>query len=177
MRDSNSSRDLETVIAIGGNELEGENGKSAVEACSCCWIEVDCNDAVVEGNQRVCRICHLSAKESGMTMSTAELVELGCGCKGELGVAHRQCAEAWFRVKGNRLCEICGEAARNVSGVCDQRFMEEWNEGRRIDGGNGNSTADGSRRRCLQGQPFCNLLMACLVIAFILPWFFRVNLF
>lgn len=73
-----------------------------------------------------------------------------------------------------RLCEICGETARNVGGGCDNRFMEEWNEGRWIDS---NGREDGSRRRCLQGQPFCNLLMACLVIAFILPWFFRVNLF
>lgn len=162
LRDDNSSRNMETVIAIE-------------EACS---IEIDCNDndnEVVVGNQRVCRVCHLSSKESGM--STAELIELGCGCRGELGDAHSQCAEAWFRVKGNRMCEICGETARNVSGGCDNRFMEEWNEGRWIDGGDSNGREDGSRRRCLQGQPFCNLLMACLVIAFILPWFFRVNLF
>lgn len=86
LRDDNSSR---TVIAIE-------------EACSSCSIEVDCNDDddVVVGNQRVCRVCHLSAKESGM--DTAELIELGCGCKGELGDAHSRCAEAWFRVKGNR---------------------------------------------------------------------------
>ncbi|KAH6773603.1 hypothetical protein C2S52_003500 [Perilla frutescens var. hirtella] len=195
LRDSNQrsgdcSRNLETVIAIGGNNLEGADGnskesspdKAAVEdvaarmergeACSSCSIEVDYNHVVV-GNQNVCRICHLSAKESGK--STVELMELGCGCKGELGVAHLQCAEAWFRVKGNRLCEICGEAARNMTGVGDNGFMEEWNARRWIDGDN-NSTSDG-RRRCLQGQPFCNLLMACLVIAFILPWFFRVNLF
>ncbi|KAL3628068.1 hypothetical protein CASFOL_028170 [Castilleja foliolosa] len=68
---------------------------------SSCAIDIDEKDLVGE-NQRVCRICHLSAKESGKT--PVELMELGCGCKGELGVAHLRCAEAWFRVRGNRKC-------------------------------------------------------------------------
>ncbi|KAL0328913.1 UNVERIFIED_CONTAM: hypothetical protein Scaly_2323900 [Sesamum calycinum] len=123
-------------------------------------------------DRRVCRICHLNAKESGKT--SLELMELGCGCKGELGIAHSLCAEAWFRVRGNRLCEICGETAKNVTGVGDNGFMEEWNENRSAESGTG--SPDGSRR-CLRGQPLCNFLMACLVIAFVLPWFFRVNMF
>lgn len=111
---SDNSRNSETVIKIGVNDFEGANGKSnkslpntgviedeaaKMETCSSCSIDVDCHDFVGE-NQRLCRICHLSAKESGK--STVELMELGCGCKGELGVAHLHCAEAWFRVKGNR---------------------------------------------------------------------------
>ncbi|KAL1560343.1 hypothetical protein AAHA92_10561 [Salvia divinorum] len=166
-QDCDSSRKLETVIAIGGSDLEGRNKSWVVdvergEPCSCCSVD-----------ERVCRVCHLSAKEIGK--SGAELIELGCGCKGELGFAHLQCAEAWFRVKGKRLCEICGEAARNISGVGDSSFMEEWSEGRRGDEGDNSASYGG--RRCLQGQPLCNILMACLVLAFILPWFFPVNLF
>ncbi|MCI13975.1 hypothetical protein A2U01_0035100, partial [Trifolium medium] len=30
------------------------------------------------------------------------LIMLGCACKDELGIAHRHCAEAWFKIKGNR---------------------------------------------------------------------------
>ncbi|RWW72917.1 hypothetical protein BHE74_00019243 [Ensete ventricosum] len=45
-----------------------------------------------------CRICHLSPDRSE---EGSELFQLGCGCKGDLGVAHRHCAEAWFKVKGN----------------------------------------------------------------------------
>ncbi|CAL5408983.1 unnamed protein product [Camellia sinensis] len=30
------------------------------------------------------------------------LIELGCGCKDELGIAHGDCAKAWFTFKGNR---------------------------------------------------------------------------
>ena len=74
----------------------------------------------------------------------------------------------------HRLCEICGEAAKNVSGVTSNAFMDEWNERRFVDI-DGNS----SHRvvRCWRGQPFCNFLMACLVIGFFRPWFFRVNMF
>ncbi|GAA0185582.1 hypothetical protein LIER_32870 [Lithospermum erythrorhizon] len=69
-----------------------------------------------------------------------------------------------------RICEICGEHANNITGAVDMRFMEEWNENRSI--------VDSERRRgCWQSQPLCNFLMACLMIAFVLPWFFRVNMF
>ena len=75
-----------------------------------------------------------------------------------------------------RLCEICGEAATNISGVGDSGFMEEWSEGRR-GGDEGDVSVSYGGGRCLQGQPLCNILMACLVLAFILPWFFPGNLF
>lgn len=73
-----------------------------------------------------------------------------------------------------RLCEICGETAKNVTGVSDNRFLEEWNEQGIT---NGAAFSSGRRRGCLHSQPLCNFLMACLVIAFVLPWFFRVNMF
>jgi len=74
----------------------------------------------------------------------------------------------------HRLCEICGEPAKNVSGVASNGFIEEWNERRFMD----NDGISSPRVvGCWRGQPFCNFLMACLVIAFVLPWFFRVNMF
>lgn len=129
----------------------------------------------------VCRICHLSSDQSLESASTSasnsnekELIQLGCGCKDELGAAHSYCAEAWFKLKGNRLCEICGQTAKNITGITDNRFMEEWNN--RILSGYGIRSSERSGG-CWRGQPFCNFLMACLVIAFVLPWFFRVNMF
>ncbi|KAG8365564.1 hypothetical protein BUALT_Bualt18G0118100 [Buddleja alternifolia] len=178
-----SSTNSETAIAIAdsnGLELnkaavtEDQNTETEGEdKLRACVIDIDGED-LARGNQRVCRICHLSAKESGM-ISLTEVMELGCGCKGELGVAHSHCAEAWFKVRGNRLCEICGETAKNITGVGGNAFMEEWNDQRRS-GDSGISSPDDSRG-CLRGQPLCNLLMACLVIAFVLPWFLRVNMF
>ncbi|KAL7102765.1 hypothetical protein ACP275_08G138600 [Erythranthe tilingii] len=187
------SRNSETAIAVEANEIADTNAKTngsapnkavvgdgeaktegADDKCSSCVIDVRC-DEFAEENQRVCRICHLTSKESGS--NSIELIELGCGCKGELGVAHQNCAEAWFRMRGNRLCEICGETAKNITGVSDHNgFMEEWNESVSGDTA-GNTTSSAENRRCLRGQPLCNFLMACLVIAFVLPWFFRVNMF
>ncbi|KAI7999278.1 hypothetical protein LOK49_LG09G02126 [Camellia lanceoleosa] len=135
--------------------------------------------------ERICRICHLSSDPETpprpptttnvtVMMANTGLIELGCDCKDELGIVHTYCAEAWFKLKGNRQCEICGETAKNITGVGDTRFMEEWNETRTASNGTNTSNRRGG---CWRGQPFCNFLMACLVIAFVLPWFFRVNMF
>ncbi|KAL2346681.1 hypothetical protein Fmac_000681 [Flemingia macrophylla] len=146
-----------------------------------CVIDINCSSRKKfyensEG-ERICRICHLTSGQplDETTVGTAnsatsgDLIQLGCACKDELGIAHLHCAQAWFKLKGNRLCEICGEAAKNVSGVTSNGFMEGWNDRRFMD-------IDGNSSRrvvgCWRGQPFCNFLMACLVIAFVLPWFF-----
>ncbi|MCD9644583.1 hypothetical protein HAX54_032935 [Datura stramonium] len=55
--------------------------------------------------ERDCRICHLSLVSSGPESGVA--IELGCSCKDDLAAAHRHCAEAWFKIKGNKTCEIC----------------------------------------------------------------------
>ncbi|KAI4343031.1 hypothetical protein MLD38_027580 [Melastoma candidum] len=138
--------------------------------------------------EKLCRICHLSSEQgSGANASkfaddgilagncTAELILLGCECRDDLGMAHRRCAETWFKLRRNRLCEICGKTAENVSGIRDNRFMEEWNNGRVPAGA---STGSSEGNGCWNRPPLCNMLMACLVMAFILPWFiFRMNLF
>lgn len=49
------------------------------------------------GGEKECRICHLSSEEEN-----PNLMELGCACKGELGVSHLSCAQTWFKLKGNR---------------------------------------------------------------------------
>jgi len=78
-----------------------------------------------------------------------------------------------------RKCEICGEMVNNIKGVGADKFMEEWIEsGVRNSGIDINPPNSSQRSReevCWHGQPFCNFLMACLVIAFVLPWFFRIN--
>ncbi|XWS12497.1 hypothetical protein CRYUN_Cryun37aG0094200 [Craigia yunnanensis] len=130
--------------------------------------------------ERVCRICHLNSEQSlestdsmSTTAAAMDLIQLGCGCKDELGIAHSHCAEAWFKLKGNRMCEICGQTAKNITGVRDNGFIEDWHD-------QGSTTGVSSSDRgvgCWHGQPFCNFLMVCLIIAFVLPWFFRVNMF
>ncbi|KAF7803291.1 uncharacterized protein G2W53_042402 [Senna tora] len=182
------NRKLEVKVNESGlSKVTMRAPKGASEADkNSCVIDIKCSSRQeysenLEG-ERICRICHLAAGQpsdataasTNSSATTGDLIQLGCACKDELGIAHSHCAEAWFKLKGNRLCEICGETAKNVSGVTDAGFMEEWNERRFIDSSN---TSSGICGGCWRGQPFCNFLMACLVIAFVLPWFFRVNMF
>ncbi|CAN4091907.1 unnamed protein product [Withania somnifera] len=155
VEDLSKSDDFSTVIDV---KCDGSDGKVGED------LEGEC--------QRLCRICHLSTYEDEKNL--VDLIELGCGCKGELGFVHSHCAEAWFKLKGNRVCEICGEVAQSVTGVSNNRFIEEWNDTRSTASGTGSME---TTRGCWHGQPFCNFLMACLVISFVLPWFFRVNMF
>lgn len=90
-----------------------------------------------------------------------------------------------------RLCEICGKIALNVSGV-EETYTDtnnsnnrnvilvvEWDEMGRFrsstaTGTRGNTIIE-DRERC---QRNCrNVVLACLVLAFIVPWLFRINLF
>lgn len=181
---------IESVIVIRSDEEDSVHSnvkanllrlikvvKDEVKVKDSCVVDVNGGVGENSNEERVCRICHLNSDQSSeinitSTGNKVDLIQIGCGCKGELGIVHSHCAEAWFKVRGNRLCEICGETATNVTGVGDSRFLEEWNEGR-----SSGSLHPSENGGCWRGQPFCNFLMACLVIAFVLPWFFRVNMF
>ncbi|XP_019422469.1 PREDICTED: uncharacterized protein LOC109345224 [Lupinus angustifolius] len=180
------NRKLEAKVTESGLSkvpVKTPKGSSDVNSCV---IDINCGShkglSESSDGEKICRICHLaSGRPSDATSvgianddSNADLIQLGCACKDELGIAHIHCAEAWFRIKGNRVCEICGETAKNVVGFADPGFMVEWNERRLMDN---ESNSSGRFVGCWRGQPFCNFLMACLVIAFVLPWFFRVNMF
>lgn len=149
---------------------------SSVSVSECC-VELDLEsvDNVDDGVKRDCRICHLSMDmrnhdddqhESGIP------IELGCSCKDDLAAAHKQCAEAWFKVKGNKTCEICGSIARNVSGIVEVEMTEQWSEA------NDASVLPPTRRSPpVENQRllhrFLNFLLACMVIAFVISWLFR----
>ncbi|KAL4315299.1 hypothetical protein AHAS_Ahas15G0171200 [Arachis hypogaea] len=38
-----------------------------------------------------------------------DTLKLECSCKGELSLAHQQCAIKWFSIKRNRTCDVCKE--------------------------------------------------------------------
>lgn len=57
------------------------------------------NDSIQDEETKDCRICHLSLEN---ILETGVPIELGCSCKEDLAAAHKQCAEAWFKIKGNR---------------------------------------------------------------------------
>lgn len=95
-----------------GNEIV-ENKKEKDERresnFSECSVEiVDLELGVVEKkvefamNVKDCRICHLSMDATNQDCGSGTPIELGCCCKDDLAAAHKQCAETWFKIKGNK---------------------------------------------------------------------------
>lgn len=89
------------------SEIVGVSDMRRESSVSECSVElVDLESGVHETKlhlskcERDCRICHMtldsSYQESGVP------IELGCCCKDDLAVAHKHCAETWFKIKGNK---------------------------------------------------------------------------
>lgn len=71
-----------------------------------CWVEN--KNEVLESKvhsekvERDCRICQLSLDMDESDQESGVPIELGCSCKDDLAAAHKHCAEAWFKIKGNK---------------------------------------------------------------------------
>ncbi|XP_057483807.1 uncharacterized protein LOC130770370 [Actinidia eriantha] len=170
--DECKSSEIDRVLALDPNS-HGESSESNFSS-----EDVDLESGELElklhlsKEERECRICHLNLvgdEESGVA------IELGCDCKGDLAAAHKQCAETWFKIRGNIACEICGATVLNV--VRDQAYEPN--------GAAASATAASAiqipvivsqnRRSFWHGRRVMNILLACMVFAFVISWLFHFN--
>ncbi|KFK24620.1 hypothetical protein AALP_AA8G002800 [Arabis alpina] len=131
-----------------------------------------------ESPEKDCRICHLGLESS--RHECGDPMVLGCSCKDDLGYVHKQCAETWFKIKGNKTCEICRSIAQNFSKVVneiDQTTIETNVDD--VEAGNSVTVVasnDSDDQRFCRGNRFLNFLLTCMVSAFVISWFFHFNL-
>ncbi|RDX86612.1 hypothetical protein CR513_32034, partial [Mucuna pruriens] len=147
---------------------DAESGSRRASSATDCSVEVEIQSGVPEIKvhlakvERDCRICHLGlesdSQESGVP------IELGCSCKDDLGAAHKNCAEAWFKIKGNRTCEICHSVARNVYGANEEIAQTLSDSNNAAASTISTSSPQPETPRFWHGHRFLNFLLACIVI-------------
>jgi len=131
----------------------------------------------LEKVERDCRICHLNLESSNSETGVA--IVLGCSCKDDLAAAHKNCAEAWFKIKGNKTCEICNSVARNLLNASEIELIQQTSEANVTSTTNAVSVPNppaAETRRCLHGHRLVNILLACMVCAFVISWLFHFNI-
>ncbi|CAN0854620.1 hypothetical protein LINGRAHAP2_LOCUS5958 [Linum grandiflorum] len=133
-----------------------------------CLSDLDLESGELSSS-RDCRICHLGLLSNEQESGVA--IELGCSCKGDLAAAHKKCAETWFKIKGNMVCEICGSTAANVAG-------EQTNVALTANAAAAVSTPAApmilvEARPAWHSRRIMNFLLACMVLAFVVSWLFH----
>lgn len=87
--------------------MEGRNVASPDKISAADSGNEDVGEEIPE-EDAVCRICMDALCEGGETL------KMECSCKGELALAHEECAVKWFTIKGNKICDVCNQEVQNL---------------------------------------------------------------
>uniref|UniRef100_A0A0D9WQB8 RING-CH-type domain-containing protein n=1 Tax=Leersia perrieri TaxID=77586 RepID=A0A0D9WQB8_9ORYZ len=75
----------------------------------------DAGSVEAEEDALVCRICMVAlSDEHDAGGGNGGTLKLECQCKGELALAHGECAVKWFSIKGNATCDVCNHEVLNL---------------------------------------------------------------
>jgi hypothetical protein len=103
--------------------MEGRNVASPKEISAADSGIEDGSEEIPE-EEAVCRICMDALCEGGETL------KMECSCKGELALAHEECAVKWFTIKGNKICDVCSQEVQNLpvilSRVESSQAVSRW---------------------------------------------------
>ncbi|KAK1354638.1 RING-CH-type domain-containing protein [Heracleum sosnowskyi] len=166
--ETNEVLDSKRVLTVG-------NSDSSVDIVS----SVGEFNVLLGTTERDCRICHLSLQVGSSDMESGICFQLGCSCKNDMAVAHQHCAETWFRIKGNTICEICKSIAQNVVGSDHIELPQQASETINFSGIN---AALPPVRSTIVTPPFplghllLHSMFACIVFAVVLLWIFHFHM-
>ncbi|XP_039016336.1 uncharacterized protein LOC120146923 [Hibiscus syriacus] len=171
------SYDDYSFTCCSDGEIGDVSGSGRVSSVSDCSVEVQIQSGANEIKlhlakaEKDCRICHLGLESNSHESGVA--IELGCSCKDDLAAAHKHCAEAWFKIRGNKTCEICHSIARNVVGVNEIELTEQPNE---TNSATARAATYSDSQSFWHGHRFLNFLLACMVFAFVISWLFHFHM-
>lgn len=154
------------------------NSRRVSSVGSDCSVDVEGKVVIVHLGKKVerdCRICHLSLVDDG---DDDDAIELGCCCKDDLAVAHKHCADTWFKIKGNKTCEICNSIVSNLIGPNETPLSHgtmDVSSASVIVGPTHISNVTRGHG-CINGHRLLNFILACLVFAFVISWLFHFNI-